>query len=167
MAFHGQNRPPHPKKGKENYMNDNNTKEQVRDRKTDTVDPRPDTQRTTRKTYDPPLYAARRWNERGHDELFFDSYAEEGVDGRVAITPIPSPSAATEGDLDTMTQDPMTVNNNNNNATNMIDQKYEDLVAENTTLVHILEEKAKLCHELREENLKLKGRLWEALKIKI
>jgi hypothetical protein len=143
MAFHGQNRPPHPKKGKENYMNDNNTKEQVRDRKTDTVDPRPDTQRTTRKTYDPPLYAARRWNERGHDELFFDSYAEEGVDGRVAITPIP------------------------NNATNMIDKKYEDLVAENLSLLLSLEEKEKHCQELREENLKLKGRLWEALKIKI
>ena len=112
-------------------------KEQVRDRKTDTVDPRPDTQRTTRKTYDPPPDAARRWNERGHDELFFDSYAEEGVDGRVAITPIP------------------------NNATNMIDKKYEDLVAENTSLLFDLEQTKELCHELKDENLKLKGRLWE------
>jgi hypothetical protein len=56
----------------------------------------------------------------------------------------------------------------------MIDQKYEEtklcqelreenlnLVAENTSLVCILEEKTKLCQELREENLKLKGRLWE------
>jgi hypothetical protein len=75
--------------------------------------------------------------------LFFDSYAEEGVDGRVAITPIP------------------------NNATNMIDKKYEDLVAENLSLLLSLEEKEKHCQELREENLKLKGRLWEALKIKI
>jgi hypothetical protein len=94
-------------------------KEQVRDGKTDTVDPRPDTQRTTRKTYDPPPDAARRWNERGHDELFFDSYAEEGVDAAREKTPepeaqrapIPSSSAATEGDLDTMTQDLTPVTN--------------------------------------------------------
>jgi hypothetical protein len=51
----------------------------------------------------------------------------------------------------------------NNNTANMQELREENLnlVAENTSLVCILEEKTKLCQELREENLKLKGRLWE------
>jgi hypothetical protein len=97
-------------------------KEQVRDRKTDTVDPRPEghfdpdpmydpplatsrytRQRTTRKSYDPNPYnpppaTGCRCGVCGScieaEKLFFNSYAEECVDA--ARTTIPSPSAPAE-----------------------------------------------------------------------